>query len=330
MSGSFAVYIQKTIRKCTKSGGIAVLWYYSLLFCKSCLRFRRDWGDSLMKIYVIPNYYKRETVHSMGRLLSWAEDTDSVIMIAREYRGRIPSDMSRAVRFIDKNDTASIKKCQIIVTIGGDGTLIRNAETATELALPIVGVNTGTLGFLARIEPGEVRQKMDKVLHETEHHIERRMGLTAAWNGNEKSFAINDIVLQKASHGGLASIDVCIGDEIIGRYRSDGVIVTTPTGSTAYAYAAGGPAMHPSVDAACILPICPQNRMNIPLVVNMEKPVTLNIRQGTMRLLADGVDFGAVRKGEKIYITKAAKRLQLVKFDDDWGIIGWQNKVSRL
>ena len=283
-----------------------------------------------MKIYVIPNYYKRETVHSMDRLLKWAEDTDSVIMIAEEHKGRISPDKDKAVRFIEKNSRKDISNCQLIVTVGGDGTLIRNAEFATEMDLPVIGVNTGTLGFLARIEPGEVRKKMNKLLHEDEHHIENRMGLSASWNGKEKSFAINDIVLQKETRGGLASIEVCIGDEVIGRYRSDGVIVTTPTGSTAYAYAAGGPVMHPSMDIACVLPICPQNRMNIPLVVDLDKPVKLIIRQGTMRLLADGVDYGTVRKGEKIYITKADKKLKLVNFDDDWGIIRWQEKVGRL
>ena len=171
---------------------------------------------------------------------------------------------------------------------------------------------------------------MNKLLHEDEHHIESRMGLSASWNDKEKRFAINDIVLQKETRGGLASIEVCIGDEAIGRYRSDGVIVTTPTGSTAYAYAAGGPVMHPAMDIACVLPICPQNRMNIPLVVDLDKPVKLIIRQGTMRLLADGVDYGTVRKGEKIYIKKADKKLELVNFDDDWGIIRWQEKVGRL
>lgn len=307
--------------------------YYIFTACFSAERLpviKKGMGDASMRIYVIPNYYKRETSHSMANLLRWAEATDSVVVIAREYEGRIPPDKSKAVRYIEKNDMSELKKCEVVITIGGDGTLIRNAGTASDLGLPIVGVNTGTLGFLASIEPGEVKNKMDILLKGDEYHIESRMGLAAAWSTGEIHYAINDIVLQKASHGGLASIDVCIGDEIIGRYRSDGVMVTTPTGSTAYAYAAGGPAMYPAMDIACVLPICPQNRMNIPLVVGMDKSVTFNIRQGTMRLLADGVDYGAVRKGEKISVTKAAKRLDLIKFDDDWGIMQWQEKVGRL
>ncbi|MBQ6583414.1 MAG: NAD(+)/NADH kinase [Mogibacterium sp.] len=283
-----------------------------------------------MKVYVIPNYRKKETSRSMERMLRWAEETGSQILTDPKWEKRLPEEFREAVRFLDPAELAEEGDCQYIVTIGGDGTLIRGAALSAELDIPIVGVNTGTLGFLAGIEPDKISRKMTWLLEERNFHIEERTGVSASVKDTQIPFAINDIVLQKAIHGGLAMIDIFYGSEIIGHYRSDGLIVATPTGSTAYAYAAGGPAIHPAAEVLAVMPICPQNKMNIPLVAGIDKPISFCIQQGTMKVLADGVEYGTLRKGAQMTVTCAERKLKLVRFEREWGILDWQEKVSRL
>lgn len=283
-----------------------------------------------MDIAVIANYKKKETVRSVERLLEWAAMRKVTLWIDGKQRKRIPSAYWSYVKFLEADGDYDYSQCRFVLTVGGDGTLIRGAGLSAEHGIPIVGVNTGTLGFLAAIEPEDVSDRLDDLYWGRHYYVEPRLALAAKWGDRSVTCAINDIVLQKSSHGGLSSIDIYYGEEKVGHYRSDGLIVTTPTGSTAYAYAAGGPAIYPTVEALSILPICPQNRMNIPLTVGTDRDIRVHVRQGVMRILADGTDMGSLGRGELMTVHKAANDVGLIRFTKGWGILDWQEKVARL
>ena len=141
---------------------------------------------------------------------------------------------------------------------------------------------------------------------------------------------MNDIVLQKLEQGGLACIEAYRGQELIGRYRADGLILSTATGSTAYACAAGGPIVDGALDVTVIIPICPQNRMNVPLICKIDAEISVTVYGCSMRILVDGEEQGRLEDGECITIDRSARHVPLIKFDNRWNVIEWQKKIYAL
>jgi NAD+ kinase len=162
--------------------------------------------------------------------------------------------------------------CNLIVVLGGDGTLIGMAGRIAECgaSVPILGVNFGSLGFLTEITLDELFPSLEAVLTETAV-IEERAMLTARTIRDDQLFAehhvLNDIVITKAALSRIIEMTITVGDDAVTRVRADGLIVATPTGSTAYNLAAGGPIVHPAVDALLLTPIAPHTLTNRPIVI---------------------------------------------------------------
>ncbi len=188
--------------------------------------------------------------------------------------------------------------CDLIVILGGDGTLIgmagRIAQAGT--TVPILGVNFGSLGFLTEIQLPELYDSLESVL-DGEAEIEERMMLRARTRRDGEVLSdrlvVNDVVITKAALSRIIDLSVCIGDQLVMQVRADGLIVATPTGSSAYNLAAGGPIVHPSVDALLLTPIAPHMLTNRPVVL----PGSSEVRVEPMMNNAD--DGG----GDEVYVT---------------------------
>lgn len=282
-----------------------------------------------MKWLLVPNYTRSKTAEAVQRTLAWAKNQG--IAIVMERLGRVEGALHPEEQVIwCKNISDEVMAgCDEILTIGGDGTMVRTATHSAQSGVPLVGVNTGRLGFLTQIELPELEDRLER-LSKRQYQVEQRSALAAGWPGGYAKFAMNDIVLQKIKQGGLACIEAYRGQELIGRYRADGLILSTATGSTAYACAAGGPIVDGTLNVTVLIPICPQNRMNVPLICKMDTEIFVTIYGCNMRILVDGEEQGRLEDGECITIYRSPQYVPLIKFDKKWNIIDWQKKVYAL
>jgi NAD+ kinase len=208
--------------------------------------------------------------------------------------------------------------CDLVVTVGGDGTLLSAVHVLPDPELPIVGINLGRLGFLADVSPDELPGAIGQIL-DGHYEEESRFALECEIHRGEKvipvDLAINDIVLQKWNIARLIAFDTRIDGVFVHSQRSDGMIVSTPTGSTAYALAGGGPIVHPNLNALVLVPICPHTLTNRPIVVNADSEVELVMgtrEHDQARLTCDGELREEVLAGDRILIRKSKRRIRLI------------------
>jgi len=206
----------------------------------------------------------------------------------------------------------------LVVAIGGDGTILR---TARELrgTVPILGVNLGRLGFLAEVSADRLEEAFGEVL-DGKVRVEERTGLSAYAEGEgEVFFAVNDVVLERGASPRMMEVRVFVEGELLGSYLADGVILATPTGSTAYSLSAGGPIVHPGLDALILTPICPHSLSVRPMVLPPDEEVVVRVRSDRGEDMALTVD-GQVRCGlhpeDTVRVRRAEEKVKLVAFPD--------------
>ena len=206
----------------------------------------------------------------------------------------------------------------LLVVLGGDGTLLSAARALKGHKVPILAVNLGGLGFLTSVTRDELYPLLERVVR-GEHQLSQRMMLKAQTirNGGiaEQQVALNDAVINKAALARMLDFDVYVDGAQIGRYRADGLIVATPTGSTAYSLAAGGPIVHPHLDAFVITPICPHMLTNRPLVIPDTSHVEIDIAaaEEPVYLTLDGQVGFQLQSNDRVVIDKSQSRVYFVQ-----------------
>ncbi|OIR13911.1 NAD kinase [mine drainage metagenome] len=183
-------------------------------------------------------------------------------------------------------------KVDLAIVLGGDGTLLDVARTLAPFGIPLVGVNQGRLGFLTDISIDTMQRTISGMLR-GEFVTEKRMLLSASVMREEKhmfdSLAFNDVVIHRGNNSSMLECEVRIDDEYLYNQRADGLIVTTPTGSTAYALSAGGPILHPSLDLIALVPVAPHTLSNRPIVLKSESVLKISMHRATdARVRFDG------------------------------------------
>ena len=196
----------------------------------------------------------------------------------------------------------------LVIVIGGDGTLLHTARLLAPRKVPLVGINAGRLGFLADIRPEELATSLDAVL--AGNYVEEPRTLLRAaisrhgdesWSGT----ALNDVVIQKCDAGRMIEFETHVDGSYVCRHRADGIIISTPTGSTAYALSAGGPILHPRLDALAIVPICPHTLSDRPIVVNGGARIEIRMRDSestNAQVVLDGQDHADVGAGDAVHV----------------------------
>ncbi len=206
----------------------------------------------------------------------------------------------------------------LIIAVGGDGTMLYAARLARERDVPLLGINRGRLGFLADVTPDEMLQSLSKIL-DGEFSRESRLMLDARLERSDSSVvttaAMNDIVLQRRGTGRMVDFETSIAEQYVNTHSGDGLIVATPTGSTAYALSCGGPIIEPQLDAIVVVPVCPHTLSDRPIVVpaSLQIEVKLLERADTQaEVAADGHSFGAMTAKDRLLIGAADKRITLI------------------
>jgi NAD+ kinase len=216
---------------------------------------------------------------------------------------------------ITTNETTLLKKSELIITLGGDGTLLRTVTKLKDDHKKIMGVNLGGLGFLADTPPKELKNHVENYI-EGNYILDERMLLTSKINGSkEKFYALNDIVIDKAGFSRVIQIDTRINGTILNSYIADGLIISTPTGSTGYSLSAGGPIVTPHTNVLVLNPICPHSLSNRPVIISDNYEVSLRVwtESDSFNVLKDGQNQGSYPSGTRITIKKSLKNIAFVK-----------------
>ncbi|TAM77866.1 NAD(+)/NADH kinase [bacterium] len=211
--------------------------------------------------------------------------------------------------------TGGLDEAAMLISIGGDGTLLRTARLAAAHDVPILGVNTGRLGFLTELEgAAELLAHLPSLLHDA-FNCESRIALEARVNGNEPQFALNEVVVRKGASSRLVPFGLWLSGEKVVDIPADGVIVASPTGSTAYSLSAGGPIIAPGVDAFCIVPLLPHTLFSRPLVVNAAERVRIRVDSTIVHtnLETDGAFARDLSPGDSVEVERYQRPVRFVR-----------------
>ena len=206
----------------------------------------------------------------------------------------------------------------LVIVVGGDGTILNAGRSLADAGVPLVGVNLGRLGFLADVSPDCMTEQLGRILA-GEYAREDRSLLHASVHRGEDtvsvSDALNDVVIHKWDIARMIELEVRIDGRMLHTQRADGLIIATPTGSTAYALSGGGPILHPSLDAMVLVPICPHSLSNRPIVINEVSEVEVTVHAGDYtqaQVTCDGQVNFALLPGDRVRIHKKAHNLILI------------------
>jgi NAD+ kinase len=205
--------------------------------------------------------------------------------------------------------------CDMLISLGGDGTILRFARLLAASKTPILGINLGKLGFLAEVSLDEMNECLDEILR-NEYTIETRMMLESYGNGMKSKFtALNDIVVSKYGASRVMDIETFVNNEFLATFTGDGIIISTPTGSTAYALANGGPIVTPKNRSITISPICPHTLTARPVIVPDDSVIVLKVLSAVsgIQLTADGQQEKQLSSPATITVQKAPFEARLVK-----------------
>lgn len=208
----------------------------------------------------------------------------------------------------------------LLVVLGGDGTLVATARGAAPFGIPVVGINFGGFGFLSQIPASERLQGLEAVLAGRCFLEERLMLRAELWRGGEmlsQGLALNDVVIGKSAIARMMRLRVFVGATYIATYPADGLIVATPTGSTAYSLSAGGPIVHPSLEVVILTPICPHTLYSRPLVISPKEPLRIFIEprpgdEQEVLLSLDGQVGIPLRAHDEVRVHRAECKARLV------------------
>lgn len=209
----------------------------------------------------------------------------------------------------------------LVFVLGGDGTLLGVARQLAVHDLPILGINLGHLGFLSEAEPEDLHSAVDRVLN-GDYHLEKRMMEEASIirNGQviHKNIALNDVVIAKATSGRMVTLSVYVDDMYVDKYSGDGLIVSTPTGSTAYSLSCGGPIVSPNINVILVTPICPHRLNSRPFLVQKDQEVRIEVTSThtDVGVTIDGQVGYKVEANDIITVRKASHYTPLIKWQE--------------
>jgi NAD+ kinase len=227
------------------------------------------------------------------------------------------------------------KAVDFILSLGGDGSILRIFHTYPDLEAPIIGVNLGGLGFMTDIKLENVYESLNGIL-EGKYHLQERMMMQGQTEDHQTCQAINEIVIHRAQNPSLIDLAIYVDGQYLNTFAADGIIVSTPNGSTAYSLAAGGPILTPELEAYVITPICPHTISNRPIVLMPKRDIQICYLSEfeSAEVTYDGVANFPLAKGQTFTISKSTKKFRLVNmFNYDFFAtlrtkLGWSGKLK--
>lgn len=261
-----------------------------------------------MNILLIVNQQKDKEFELANKIIDIIDNRASVFVLKEEK-----NDLLHNVNYISDDE---YHKIDVFLVLGGDGTLLSVSKLAAKLKIPVVGVNLGRLGFLSEIEKENLKDDIEKLLSK-DFDIQERMMLSAGNLCDGNALALNDITFaREGSFLKILEFDVFIDDEFVDHFMADGIIISTPTGSTAYSLSAGGPIVDPCMDVITITPVCPHKMYSRTIIVPGNKKVTVKncAQDGTKAIIAaDSEMVGKIANNEMITVTSAQEKFRLIR-----------------
>lgn len=266
-----------------------------------------------MKIAVIPNLNKRDAEAYTARIVSLLRQCGAEVLMHASLAG----DYGGTVACVSHEEM--VARCDVVIAVGGDGTIIHTARHASRADKPILGVNLGRLGFLAGVERDELY--LLRRLFDGSYTVRRHMMLDVTVHGaaGEKTYcALNDAVVSGAQSK-IFDFGLSVDGSETYRFRADGLILATPTGSTAYSLSAGGPVLDPQMDCILFTPICPHSLFNRSTVFSADKHLTVSADSeysGDVFLTVDGDAPIRIARSDTISVRRSERATLLIKMDD--------------
>ncbi len=249
---------------------------------------------SIRTVSIVPNPEKLRAKQELPRLKKWLQS-----------------------RGISVAGPSSISRSDAVITLGGDGTILSVAAAAAAAGVPVLGVNLGRLGFMTAVDVRRLYPALKRWLAGEWTVSERLMLEVAPPRTKARCFALNDAVIRIGSTARLTTISAAVSGENLGDFTGDGVIIATPTGSTAYSLAAQGPIVHPEMEAIVMTPICAHSFRQRPVVIPAGRSVQLTLDdtrdRGETQLCVDGQHVFKLRYGDRVRISRAPFKLKLLQ-----------------
>lgn len=247
---------------------------------------------------------------------------DAVGAWASSHGSRLLMRPGDAARW-DGGDVAVVSEAELaeqadaVVSLGGDGTMLGALRLVARRPVPVLGVNLGHLGFLVEVQPEELHDALDR-LERLDFTIEQHSALWLGADGDE-AVAFNDLALVRVPGDGVVEAVLTVGGQRMGRYRCDGLVISTSIGSTAYAYSAGGPVVSPALDAVVVAPLAPLAGISRPMVTAASEPLCLELQASSGRpaIEVDGTMLRRMEPGEALRVRLQADCGQVVRLDSD-------------
>ncbi len=248
----------------------------------------------MKRVALITNYNITEklsaAIKTAGVIMSHVDE----IMIPIAYKERVIRNKSHQSKFTYKNPEEIYETAELVIVLGGDGAMLDAARRAAKCGTPLIGVNMGRIGYMTELEQDEI-ELLTKVF-EGKYHIDERSMLEAAVitkNGQRKfsGFALNEATVTNGTVARIVDLQLSDGEEIVQTYRADGLVIATPTGSTAYSLSAGGPIVDPKLSCFCVTPVCPHSLSARPLVFPDTADLKIKnicVREKVLHLTLDG------------------------------------------
>jgi NAD+ kinase len=247
----------------------------------------------------------------IDKLTGWARSHGKQVIVDARDAARVPD----TVQPVPEGELA--ERADVVVSLGGDGTMLGALRLVACRPIPVLGVNLGNLGFLVEIQPDELDAALDR-LDEGAYTIEEHSAAVLT-DGGEESVAFNDIALASVPGEGSVEASLTMSGRAGGLYRCDTLVLATPIGSTAYSYAAGGPLVSPMLDAMIISPVAPIAGLSRPAVISAAEPITLVLLEGSGRpaLLVDGTVRRRMRAGEALGVRLRPRAGLVIRLDPE-------------
>ena len=263
----------------------------------------------MYKIGILPNITRDYKLEYTKDLLLWLTSNYTININAhidlKKILGKTP-----CITYV-KTTEDLCKDSDFVIILGGDGTILDKTAFCAKYDVPIFGINLGGVGYLTDVERNNAKSALSKILNKN-YYIENRTAIETSLN-NKKYIALNDICVLKKDQSKLIALDIYVNDDYIDTYRGDGIIISTPTGSTAYNLSAGGPIIKPNLDVIAITPICPHKIFFRPLIVSGDDIVQIKEQKDAI-LCVDGKNISHINTDINIY--KSKKEIKIIKTND--------------
>ena len=276
---------------------------------------------SIKRIGVVVKPHQPDALETLCRLTQWLSERGiQLVGTARIQHEQIEQKTGCSVDVV--KDEKLAPGVDLILVLGGDGTMIATARMIGDTEVPVIGVNYGGLGYLAEFPIEELFAALDAILA-GQYKVQRRLMLAVElWRGEElitRNRVLNDVVVNKSALARIIEIEAYLNDQFVNSFRADGLIVTTPTGSTAYNLSAGGPVIFPSMNVVVITPICPFTLSNRPIVVPDESLIEV-------RLMTDNEEVALTLDGQVGFSLKVRDRIVIRKSNTTFNLVQPPNR----